>query len=262
MRTPESPRARRGIAAKLVVLGVVAVAAALVCVRLGMWQLDRLATRRAQNALVRARGEAPPVSVSEIQGKDTAATHWRRVRIRGVADYGAELVHATRSQNGGPGVHLLTPVRPLDGAWGDTAVLLLRGFLASPDGRTIDWQAARESDTVDFDAVVTSFPPHRPGAVRMASAPRAVRLLDRDTLAALMGRPLAPFVLLVLGDTVVRDVTKPARIPPPSLSEGPHESYAYQWFAFAVVFLGGFVAVLVTNRKREGSADHLGTDHA
>lgn len=241
---------RRGASVRIVLLGIIAIAAAAGCVRLGIWQLHRLAQRRAQNALIRARTASPPVSVSEVRMLDTTASHWRRVSIRGVADYDAELVHATRSQNGSPGVYLLTPVRPLDGQWSDTSVLLLRGFVPSPDGRTIDWSAARESDTISFDAIVTSFPPPRPGNVRMPSAARAVRVLDRDTIAALMQRPLAPFVLLVLGDTVMRDVSKATRIPPPSLGEGAHESYAYQWFSFALVALVGFGAFVVTDRRK------------
>ena len=241
---------RRGAAARLVLLGLVVSAAAAGCVRLGIWQLDRLSQRRAQNALIRARTASPTVDVSEVRTLDTTVSHWRRVSIRGVADYDAELVHATRSQNGSPGVYLLTPVRPIGGAWGDTSVLLLRGYVQAPDGRTIDWAAAREADTVAFDAMVTSFSPPRPGNVRMPSAARAVRVLDRDTLTTLTGRPLAPFVLLVLGDTVVRDIHKPTRIPPPSLSEGAHESYAYQWFSFALVALVGFVAFVVTDRRK------------
>lgn len=243
-------RRRRGATLKLVLFGVLALVAASVCVRLGIWQLDRLHQRRTQNALIRGRTASPAVDVREIRGIDTTQSHWRRVSIRGVADYDAELVHATRSQNGSPGVYLLTPVRPLNDEWGDTAILLLRGYVASPDGRTVDWSQAREADTVAFDAVVTSFPPVRPGTVRMPSAPRAVRVLDRDTLAAMMHHPLAPFVLLVLGDTVVRDVKKVTRIPPPSLGEGPHESYAYQWFGFAAVFLCGFVAFVIADRRR------------
>lgn len=260
-RSTASP-SRRGVALRLALLGVVAVAAAAGCIRLGIWQLDRLAQRRAQNALIRARTAAASVDVSEIRAVDTTESHWRRVSIRGVADYDAELLHATRSQNGSPGVYLLTPVRPLNGAFGDTAVLLLRGYLAAPDGRTIDWAKAREADTVAFDALVTSFPPAgRPGNVRLPSAPRAVRVLDRDTLSRMMNRPLAPFVLLVLGDTVVRDVTKPTRIPPPSLREGAHESYAYQWFSFALVALGGFVAFVIADRKKT-LADDVGTNRA
>ena len=240
---------------RLVLLGVVAVAAAAGCIRLGLWQLDRLAQRRAQNALIRSRTDGASVDVREIRSIDTTASHWRRVSIRGVADYDAEMLHATRSQNGSPGVYLLTPVRPLDGAYGDTAVLLLRGYVSAPDGRTIDWAKAREADTVAFEALVTSFQPAQPGNVRMPSAPRAVRLLDRDTLSAMIGRPLAPFVLLVLGDTLVRDITKPTRIPPPSLGEGAHQSYAFQWFSFALVALGGFGAFVVADLKKAQSYD-------
>jgi surfeit locus 1 family protein len=222
--------------------GVLTVVAAAVCIRLGIWQLDRLAQRRAQNAIVLARGTMPVASVSTLQGVDTTVSHWRRVHVRGVADYAGEVVHATRSQAGSPGVHLLTPVRPLDGAWGDTAVLVLRGFVYSPDGRTFDREKAREGDTLDLDALVLAFPAHAPGTVQMQTATRAVRLLDRDTIATLTGQPLAPFLLLALGDTAMYDIVKAARVPPPSPSEGPHQSYAMQWFGFALVFLVGFVA--------------------
>lgn len=58
----------------------------------------------------------------------------------------------------------------------------------------------------------------------------------------MMQRPLAPVVLLALGDTVTRDVALPARVPPPSQGEGPHLSYAWQWFGFAAVFVVGFLA--------------------
>lgn len=248
---------------KTLVFGILTVIAAAVCVRLGIWQLDRLAQRRAQNAIVLARGTAPPVSVSLLQGIDTTESHWRRVHVRGVADYAGEVVHATRSQAGSPGVHLLTPVRPVDGAWGDTAVLVLRGFVYSPDGRTFDRDKAREADTLDLDALVISFPAPRPGTVQMQTATRAVRLLDRDTIAALTGRPLAPFILLALGDTAMHDIAKAARVPPPSPSEGPHQSYAMQWFGFALVFLVGFAAFTWgPGRGPDGStpADERGRD--
>ncbi len=242
---------------KTALFGVLAIATAAVCIRLGIWQLDRLQQRRAQNAIIASRRAVLPVGISALQGRDTAEIHWRQVTVRGVAAYGAEYVHATRSQSGSPGVHLLTPVRPLDGAWGDTALLLLRGYVYSPDGRTFDREKAREGDTVSFDALVTSFPPPRSGEVQMPSDGQAVRRLNRDTLAMLMARPLAPFVLLVLGDTAVRDLTLPARVPPPSLSEGPHQSYAFQWFGFAIVFLVG-ISVFIWGSGRRSAQTHSG----
>lgn len=231
------------------VFGALTVLAAAVCVRLGIWQLDRLEQRKAQNVIVSSRGTQPVLSMASLSGQDTSVTHWRRVRVEGVADYERELVHATRSQNGSPGVYLLTPVRPLDGSWGDTLLIVLRGYVYAPDGRTIDFAKARESDTLRMDALLTSFPPPKPGMARMQSSPRAMRLLDRDTIATMMGRPVAPFILLALGDTIMQDITRPTRVPPPAVNEGPHLSYALQWFSFATVFLIGF-AVFARGKRR------------
>lgn len=227
---------------KLVAFGVFAVIAAGVCVRLGIWQLRRLDERRAKNALVLERGNAEPLPMRALHEQDTSATHWRRVRIYGVADYEAEVVQTSRSQKGTPGVYVLTPVRPLEEGWGDTALVVLRGYLYSTNARTVDLTRAREGDTLSFDALVTAFPPPQPGAVRSPTSERAIRALDRDTLSAMMQRPLAPAVLLALGDTVTHDVALVTRVPPPSQSEGPHFSYAMQWFGFATVFIVGFVA--------------------
>lgn len=235
--------------AKTITFGILTTVAAVVCVRLGVWQLDRLQQRRAQNAIVTERGVAPVLSVADLRGQDTSVTHWRRVRVDAVADYEHELVHATRTQNGSPGVHLLTPVRPLDGSWGDTAVLVLRGYLYAADGRTVDLGKARESDTLHVETLLTSFPPVRAGQARMQSSPRAMRLLNPDSIATLIGRPVAPFVLLVLGDTTMTDITRPSRVPPPPITEGPHLSYALQWFSFATVFVVGFLAFTRTRRK-------------
>ena len=231
-----------GLSPKLLGFGVLALIASGVCIRLGIWQLDRLAQRRAKNAEIRRAAEIAPLDLEQLRRQDTSATHWHRVRVRGVADYRAEVVQSLRSQAGAPGVYVLTPVTPISGDWGDTAVLLLRGFVYAANGSTIDFDKARETDTLDLDALVTAFPPPAEGSVRLPSAPRAVRWLDRDTITALVGRPLLPVVLLALGDTTPRDVTRATRVPPPSLGEGPHKSYAFQWFGFATVFLVGFVA--------------------
>lgn len=239
---------------RLVLFGALTLVAVAVCIRLGIWQLDRLAQRRAQNAVVMARGAQSPVSVDAIRGVDTSVTHWRRVTIRGVADYAHEVVHATRSQAGSPGVHLLTPIVPIDsiaGApWGDTAVLVIRGYVYAPDGRTIDYAKARDADTLQLDALVLAYPVPTAGRVTMPSNARAVRVLDRDTLAVMTGHPLSPMLLLALGDTTLVDITLPARVPPPAVTEGPHLSYALQWFGFATVFAVGFLAFARGARRR------------
>lgn len=235
---------------RTVVFGVLTLLTSATCIRLGIWQLDRLRERRARNAMVLARSEAPPMSLAALAGMDTSESYYRRVAVRGIADYSAEVVHTSRTHAGTPGVYLLTPVRPLDAAWGDTSFVLVRGFLYSADARVVDLAKAREADTLVLEALVTPYPAAKPGTVRSSSSARAVRAVNRDTLRALLQRPLASVTLLALGDTVTRDVVRPSRVPPPSLSEGPHKSYAFQWFGFASVFMGGFAAFFVSERKR------------
>lgn len=232
-----------------VAFGVFTAAAILVCIRLGIWQLDRLDERRALNAAVRAQAELPPASVAELSGADSAAVHWRRVSLRAQAHYDREMVLAARAQAGAPGVHLVTPVSLIGEELGDTLVLLLRGFVYAPDGRTIDHVAAREGDTLDVEGLAMVFPTPRDGLVRLSGEPPALRMLNRDTISALLEAPVAPFVVLVLGDTIPKSLALPARIPPPSLSEGPHFSYALQWFGFALVFALGYVAYVMNRRQ-------------
>jgi surfeit locus 1 family protein len=42
----------------------------------------------------------------------------------------------------------------------------------------------------------------------------------------------------------------PVRLPPEELSEGPHLSYAIQWFTFATIAVVG--AVILLRRERRG----------
>lgn len=233
-----------------IAMGVVAVLAAAGCIRLGFWQLSRLEQRRTKNALVAAQTSAPAMSVADARVRDTSELHWRRISFRGIADYDREMVLAARSQSGTPGVQIITAVRPIGGEWGDTSVLVIRGWMPAADGRSYTRKSTAEGDTITVDGLVTEFPPAGKGAVRMQSTPYAFRWLDRDTMAVESQSAVAPFVLLQLGDTVQRDVTKIVRVPQPSLSEGPHKSYAVQWFVFATVALVGYGAYIVSQRPK------------
>ncbi|MEP6780046.1 MAG: SURF1 family protein [Gemmatimonadaceae bacterium] len=236
------------------IFGFFAVVAAVVCVRLGFWQLDRLAQRRAKNALIMSATTEPPVSIAEARMQDTTTLHWRRFSFRGIPDYAHEIVLASRSQSGSVAVQVVTAVKPIDNAWGDTSVLVMRGWMPAPDGRQYTVGSTREGDTLNVEALATEFPPTVRGAIRMPSASYAFRELDRDTLAKEMKTPLASFVLLQLGDTVQHDVSKITRIPPPSLSEGSHKSYAVQWFLFATIAIGGFGAFVYTKHQKQGAS--------
>jgi surfeit locus 1 family protein len=102
---------------------------AAVFIRLGVWQLSRLAERRALNAELKTRAATAPVDVRALSA-DTGEAHFRRVRISGTYDFAHEIIITNRSRNGSPGINILTPLR-LAGT--DTAVLVNRGWVYSPD---------------------------------------------------------------------------------------------------------------------------------
>lgn len=209
----------------LVVLSVVV---AGICVRLGLWQLDRLAERRRVNAGLAGRLAAAPVVV-RAAGVLADSLAERRVVIRGAPDYGRERVWSGRTFDGTPGVAIVTPVRLADGS----AVLVDRGWAPSPDARTVDAVAVREGDTLDVVGLALH-------------APRARGDVDPAVLADSFPYPLASLVVQWLPDGGAWS-TSPLpvrRWPAPRLDDGPHRGYAFQWFAFAAIAIGGAVALL------------------
>jgi surfeit locus 1 family protein len=198
-----------------VTLGVIAVLVATVCVLLGKWQLDRLAQRRARNAALAARLALPPLPVGQNVSADSARQ--RRVVALGVYDFAAERTWPGRSFQGTPGVALVTPLRLSDGS----AVLVDRGWAPSPDAFHVDHTLYREPDTATVTGIAL-IPPRGRG--------------DVDVTGFL------PFVIQLESADPARGL--PRRWPPPTFDNGPHLSYAIQWFSFALIALVG-TAVLI-----------------
>lgn len=204
-----------------------ALVVATVCVRLGVWQLDRLRQRRARNVQMLARRTAPPLSVTGSISADSVRD--RRLVARGVYDYGHERLWHGRSYEGIPGVDLVTPLRLLDGS----GVLVDRGWAPSPDGYHVDQQAYREGDSVDVSGIGVA-------------APRARGDVNPVTLRDSTPYRLLPFVIqLEPSSTALYRPLPPGlvRWPAPEISDGPHLSYAIQWFSFAVIITVGSVAL-------------------
>ena len=206
-------------------VGAVLVAAG--CVRLGVWQLARLHERRARNAQVLARRTEPPLFVTGPISADSARD--RRLSARGVYDYGHERLWHGRSHEGIPGVDLVTPLRLPDGS----GVLVDRGWAPSPDGYHVDQEAYREGDSADVSGIGVA-------------APRARGDVNPVILRDSIPYRLLPFVIQLEPPSTALDRPLPpglVRWPAPELSDGPHLSYAIQWFSFAVIITVGSVAL-------------------
>jgi surfeit locus 1 family protein len=210
------------------ILGLVAAA---VCARLGVWQLDRHGDRRAWNAEVAARLQAPPlVLTSGLLSAPADALLYRRVAARGVFAFADQRTEPNKSLRGLPGVYLVTPLRFADG----TAALVQRGFAPAPDGMTVDGERLAEPDSAVVEGVLL--------------APTGRLAVRPDSLS--VGYPLLPLV--------IRRTAPGAGMPEgltivgmPALDAGPHLSYAVQWFAFAVIALVGGVLLARRTGERE-----------
>ena len=201
-----------------------AVIVAAVCARLGLWQLDRLEQRKMRNATIAAAFHEPPVA-AETAVRD-AVTRFRRVRVSGQWDYSRESTVGGRTRHGSPGVHVITPVTLVDG----TTILVNRGWVYSPDARTIDlarWHEGTHAKLVGYaDEVPTS----------------------------LRGSSTPALYVVALADSATRQppgAERPARLDVPAFTdEGPHLNYAVQWFSFAAIALIGTPLVVRRQRRR------------
>src|SRR2546423_3976711 len=217
------------------ILAILAIGFAIVCIGLGVWQLRRLSARQKENAFLAARRFAPEVPLDSLPA-DTGAGHFRRVHINGTYDYGQQIIFTLRGRNGSPGLNIITPLLR-NGR--DTAVLVNRGWVYSPDSRTVDLNPWREADVVNASGFVETVPTKRAFPPPNPARPREFRRLHRSDLPKILPYPIANYYV-VLADSS-SSASAPPRVEPLALDEGPHRSYAIQWFSFAAISIIGLV---------------------
>ena len=213
-----------------------------VCIRLGLWQLDRLDERRQRNQAIQARLDLPVVDLSA--GLDpTQDLTYRRLRARGTFDAAHEILLSNRSYSGQAGVHLITPLQ-IDGS--GYAILVDRGWIPAGEAGSEERLASfRLEGTVELSGI--GRPSQTEPSIALladpTAAPGSTPRLQWRFLHLPSIQQQVPYELL----TAVLEATEPIggqALPKPQteidLSEGSHMSYAIQWFAFAAIaFLGG-----------------------
>lgn len=189
----------------------------------------------------------PPVAVDELPDSGAAA-RYRRVHLEGVYEYEREFATGPRAHQGSPGVHIVTPVRrPAS----DTLVLAVRGWAYAPDARTVELERWREGDSARVEGYTLLLEPDDEASSGSADTARTVRRLNRASLQRRLGAPVAGYYVVVTSapDPGASVAQTPVRVAEPSLTDGPHLSYAVQWFLFAVVFGAGGAVVVLKGRR-------------
>jgi surfeit locus 1 family protein len=225
----------------------VAVIGAVVCVRLGFWQLDRLEHRRAANAAIEAGLAAAPGEATDLLRDDPATLAYRPAIATGTYDPSGELVLYGRSLDGRPGDHVLTPLVLDDG----TRLLVDRGWIPFAPARTVPLTgvAAAPSGPVRVTGVLRASESGDAFGDQAPADADVVRAVNLDELRA-RDPGLAPAYLQL----TAQDPAQPEPIPAPiePLGDGPHLSYAIQWFAFATIAVVGVSFLLVRGRRDSG----------
>ncbi len=235
-------------------LYALALVVAVVCARLGFWQLSRMRQQSTHNELVTARLASAPVEPSQLP-TDSAARHFARVRAVGTFEPSGEWVLTNRGRQGSPGVNFMTPLRTDDGR----VIVVNRGWAYSPDGSTVDRGRWRETGRAVVVGYVAEFASEDEGPRDVAEQ----RLLRRARRApfATAEPDVAPYYLVAL--EVLAEETRspgaladstPVRLEPPTLDAGPHLSYAMQWFAFGAIAVGGSILLGRHQQRRASSS--------
>jgi surfeit locus 1 family protein len=228
-----------------IVLFSLALAIAALCSALGVWQLRRLAARRAANREISAARALPPLG-PDLPGRTPLLPN-RRAILPGELDERREFILRDRVIRGVPAVMIITPLR-LPGT--DTAVLVNRGYVPAPDA--VDPGAATWSEPGPrvFRGLLLPIPDHGDGAPHLHNGRETWRRLDLTAMRARLPYPLAPLYLVAEADSsegvahTMRGTAYPFRAEPIPLDDGPHLMYAVQWFgiaaavvAFGVIFV-------------------------
>jgi surfeit locus 1 family protein len=239
---------------RVIGLTVFALVVVAVCVRLGLWQLDRLEGRRAFNARYAAGLAAPPRPLDRLLDEGEALAY-RRAIATGRYDTRYEVILYGRTLDGRAGNHVLTPLVLADGS----AIVVDRGWVPFEMDTPPVAAAAPPAGRVEVEGPLFAGQPGGAGDVAPGEdRVTTVRSADLEAIARDVPYELVPWLLQLRSQSPpAGDLPVPA--PLPDLTEGSHLNYALQWFAFAAIAAVGYVVLMRREMGDHGSRERGST---
>jgi surfeit locus 1 family protein len=209
-----------------------------VCIRLGIWQLDRLEQRRAFNSQVESMWAMEMLDLNQNIPADIAKMEWRAVTVTGEYDFENQVTLRNQYNETEYGYHLITPLRFSGGV-----VLVNRGFIPADGNSTPnDWRKYDEvgQATVTGQIRLGQEKPAFGGVADAESSHLDVwNNLDVNRIVAQSPYPMLP--VFIQPNEIPNDSKPPIPFQPEiELAEGSHFGYALQWFSFAAVLFFGY----------------------
>jgi surfeit locus 1 family protein len=230
-------------------------AAMAVMIRLGIWQLDRLESRRAFNARVEAQVSQPELDLQgEALEQPLTEMEYRSASVTGEYDFSQQIALRNQYYNNQWGVHLVTPLLI---AGSDRAVLVDRGWIPAADYESGDWSQYDEPGMVTVQGVIRASrsqadygsqtdPTPVPGGAQL----QAWNFVNIPAISQQTSLALLPVYLQQ--SPTAGPIRIPVRTAPElDLTEGPHMGYALQWFTFAAILGIGYLVYLRRHDSRK-----------
>lgn len=227
-------------------LGVLAAILATAFILLGNWQLSRLDERRVLNESVVAHESLPvqpyqDVMFRVIEDED----QWYRVTATGVY-LPQQFQVRYRSNEDALGSEVVGVLATDQG----DHLLVNRGFMVRHAGQPDGEIPAAASGVVTVTGYVRRN--ERGSANALTPHEQYIRLISSEAIGASLGKELVNGYITLTDSSPAEDAVL-IPIARPDLSEGPHLSYALQWFTFTiigVVGIGVLVRADVRDRKK------------
>jgi surfeit locus 1 family protein len=231
------------------VIALATLAAVALTARLGWWQLDRAAQKRAIASAIAERGALPPLTALPAAAPASAVLH-RRAALAGRWAAAHTVYLENRQMGGRPGFYVVTPLVLADGS----AVAVQRGWLPrdlrerarlptvpSPEGEvTVQGRIAPPP------ARLYEFEPGASGVLRqnldLGAYAREARLALRDDVSLLQTEAPASAADGLRRDWPVIDA-----------GLGKHYGYAFQWFGLSALFAGLYVWFQLLRPRRNAA---------
>jgi len=214
-------------------------------INLGFWQLRRLDQRRAFNDTVRVALAQPAVDPGS-----TTPAEWARVQLRGSFRPGADVLVANRAQKDQAGYWVLSPFDTANGT-----IVIDRGFV--PRSLVAQGSLAQSTPPTGVISIVATVQYSRHGVFATSIGPSGVieiSQVDVGRIGERWGSQLLPY----WAHAVTAQGAPLEAVVDPTLNDGPHISYAIQWFIFSTIAIIGYPLILRRNaRARRDGMDQM-----
>jgi len=226
---------------------------AAVCSGLGVWQLARRTEALVEVSKIDANYDSAPLPLTEaLANLDsfTESQKWLPVTMTGTYLVADELLVRNRPLNVRPGFEVLTPLRLNDG----TVFVVNRGWL--PTGARQDAPDVVPAPPTGQVTIVARLKAAEPTLNNRTASGNQIATINLTDVAGRVGQPT------YTGAYGLLDSENPAPLEPrptavvkPIRDEGPHLSYALQWFVFGLIAFFGLAWSLREEYRTVNAAD-------